>query len=55
MVRNPTQRGMPRPMGAAARHLKAVEHGDVPMSPITGSSGNTPRGAVVTVSGGARG
>lgn len=54
-VRNPTQRGLPRPMGAAARHFKAVEHGELPMSPITGSSGNTARGAVVTVSGGARG
>ncbi|TSE22718.1 CsoS2 family carboxysome shell protein [Tepidimonas aquatica] len=55
MVRNPTQRGMPRPLGAQARHLRAIERDDVPMSPITGSSGNTPRGAVVTVSGGARG
>lgn len=54
-VRNPTQRGMPRPMGAHARHFKAVAHDEVPLSPITGSSGNTPRGAVVTVSGGARG
>ncbi|MCX7814914.1 MAG: CsoS2 family carboxysome shell protein [Tepidimonas ignava] len=55
MVRNPTQRGMPRPLGAQARHLRAIERDEVPMSPITGSSGNTPRGAVVTVSGGARG
>ncbi|MCX7742246.1 MAG: CsoS2 family carboxysome shell protein [Tepidimonas sp.] len=55
MVRNPTQRGMPRPLGAQARHLRALEREEVPLSPITGSSGNTPRGAVVTVSGGARG
>ncbi|WP_334153433.1 CsoS2 family carboxysome shell protein [Tepidimonas sp.] len=55
MVRNPTQRGMPRPLGAQARHLRAIERDEVPLSPITGSSGNTPRGAVVTVSGGARG
>ncbi|TSE19074.1 Carboxysome shell peptide mid-region [Tepidimonas alkaliphilus] len=54
-VRNPTQRGLPRPMGAQARHLRAIEREEVPLSPITGSSGNTPRGAVVTVSGGARG
>ncbi|MEW6693532.1 MAG: CsoS2 family carboxysome shell protein [Pseudomonadota bacterium] len=54
-VRNPTQRGMPRPLGAQARHLRALERDEVPLSPITGSSGNTPRGAVVTVSGGARG
>jgi len=55
VVRNPTQRGLPRPMGVLARHWQAVERGEVPLSPITGSSGNTARGAVVTVSGGARG
>jgi hypothetical protein len=54
-VRNPSQRGQPRGMGASAmRFREQVERADVPPSPVTGSSGNTLRGATITVSGGAR-
>ena len=55
-VRNPSERGNPRGMGAnAARFKEEVEHPPVPDSRITGSAGNTGRGALVTLSGGARG
>lgn len=54
--RNPSARGNPRGMGASAvRFKEEVEHPPVPDSRITGSAGNTGRGALVTLSGGARG
>lgn len=55
LMRNPSQRGEPRGSGAGgAREFRAVERQPVPESRVTGSSGNTVRGALVTVSGGAR-
>ena len=55
-VRNLSERGNPRGMGAnAVRFRDEVKHPEVPDSRITGSSGNTGRGAMVTLSGGARG
>lgn len=53
--RNPTRRGRPGAAFAGAHVFRDGERADVPMSPVTGSSGNTERGATVTVSGGARG
>lgn len=54
--RNLSERGSPRGMGMnATRFKEEVEHPAVPDSRITGSSGNTGRGALVTLSGGARG
>lgn len=54
-ARNPSQRGEPRGVGVVgAREMRAVERQPVPESKVTGSSGNTVRGALVTVSGGAR-
>ncbi|MHB1587120.1 MAG: CsoS2 family carboxysome shell protein [Acidiferrobacteraceae bacterium] len=54
--RNPSERGQPRGMGMnAARFRDHIEPTPVPPSRITGSSGNTGTGALVTVSGGARG
>ncbi|MFZ9081152.1 MAG: hypothetical protein ACO2ZU_00620 [Burkholderiaceae bacterium] len=41
--------------GMNASQFKGAERQTAPQSPITGSAGNTGRGAVVTVSGGARG
>ncbi|MHB1950917.1 MAG: CsoS2 family carboxysome shell protein, partial [Acidiferrobacteraceae bacterium] len=55
-ARNPSERGQPRGMGMnAARFRDQIEPTPVPASRITGSSGNTGAGALVTVSGGARG
>lgn len=55
LMRNPSQRGEPRGTGTAgAREFRAIERQPVPESRVTGSSGNTVRGALVTVSGGAR-
>ena len=54
-ARNPSQRGAPREMGMNARQLRDVERAEQPESRITGSSGNTVKGAAVTLSGGARG
>lgn len=54
-ARNPSWRGQPRSLGTHARAHRDVSRADVPSSPVTGSSGNTERGALVTVSGGARG
>ncbi len=51
--RNPTLRGSPGAMGTARD--RRAEPSPPRDSPVTGSSGNTERGAVVTVSGGARG
>lgn len=56
LSRNPSVRGEPRGMGMnAMRFREEVEHPVVPDSRITGSSGNSGRGALVTLSGGARG
>lgn len=55
MSRNQTQRGAPRGEGRSAQGFRAVERPEVPESRVTGSAGATQRGAVVTVSGGARG
>ncbi|WP_408033535.1 CsoS2 family carboxysome shell protein [Tepidimonas charontis] len=54
-ARNPSLRGQPRSVGTHARAHRDLPRADVPASPVTGSSGTTERGAVVTVSGGARG
>ena len=57
--RNPTERGNPRGMGMSAQRFRdTVEVPSVPEvqdSRVTGSSGNTGKGAFVTLSGGARG
>lgn len=56
--RNPTWRGEVAAQGgqsAGARAALGRERPDVPVSRITGSSGNTGAGALVTLSGGARG
>ncbi|WP_299872316.1 CsoS2 family carboxysome shell protein [uncultured Cocleimonas sp.] len=54
--RNPTLRmgEMQQPINNA-HHNKGMERPDVPAARVTGSSGNTHEGAVITVSGGARG
>lgn len=55
LVRNPSQRGAARAVGVVgAREMRDIERQSVPESRVTGSSGNTTRGALVTVSGGAR-
>lgn len=53
--RNPTMRGHPRGAGRSVQDYRHLERPDVPESPVTGSAGAAKRGAVVTVSGGARG
>jgi hypothetical protein len=53
--RNSSQRGQPRGAGTNAQVFREVERIEAPESRITGSSGNTGKGAVVTLSGGARG
>lgn len=53
--RNPTLRGGGRGMGASAWANKGIEKPEVPLAKVTGSSGNAGKGAVITVSGGARG
>ncbi|MEW5965407.1 MAG: CsoS2 family carboxysome shell protein [Pseudomonadota bacterium] len=55
LARNMSMRGSPRGAGANAQAFREIERPDVPESRITGSSGNTGKGAVVTLSGGARG
>ena len=55
LARNLTQRGQPRGAAASARGFREVEHPDVPPSKITGSSGNSTSGSLITLSGGARG
>ncbi len=55
LSRNPSLRGQPRGAAGNAASQREVERPQVPASRVTGSSGNTERGAVVTVSGGARG
>ncbi len=57
MARNPSMRGQPRAaagMGVGAQQFREIERPPVPESRITGSSGSTAKGAVVTGSGGAR-
>jgi hypothetical protein len=53
--RNVTLRGEGRSMGASAWANKGIEKPEVPLAKVTGSSGNAGKGAVITVSGGARG
>ncbi|MEW5771467.1 MAG: CsoS2 family carboxysome shell protein [Pseudomonadota bacterium] len=53
--RNPTLRGAGRSMGASAWSNKDIERPEVPLAKVTGSSGNAGKGALITVSGGARG
>ena len=56
LARNPSERGNPRGAGTSApRFRDEVTPAEVPQSRITGSSGNTGGGALVTLSGGARG
>jgi hypothetical protein len=55
LARNMSMRGSPRGAGANAQVFREVARPDVPESRITGSAGNTGKGAVVTLSGGARG
>jgi len=50
--RNPTRRG---PMGQMAVENKRNEELPTPVSKVTGSSGNTEQGSLITYSGGARG
>lgn len=54
-TRNPSQRGEPRGAGVDARALRDMPRPEIKPSRVTGSSGNTERGATVTLSGGARG
>jgi hypothetical protein len=53
--RNPTLRGEQRAMSTGAHFNKGIERPDVPPAMVTGSSGNSEHGAIITVSGGARG
>ena len=55
LARNMSQRGQPRGEGANARRFREVEQPPAPESRITGSAGNFGKGALVTLSGGARG
>jgi len=56
LARNMSLRGQPRGEGANARRFReVVEHPPAPESRITGSSGNYGKGALITLSGGARG
>ena len=54
--RNPSARGTPRGVGMNAQLFReVVERPVIPDSRITGSAGNTGKGSLVTLSGGARG
>ncbi len=53
--RNTTRRGAPRGEGRSAYVNREIERKEVPPSRITGSSGNSGEGSLVTISGGARG
>lgn len=55
LARNPSQRGQARDMGMNALQLRDRERAAPAPSRITGSSGNSAKGAAVTLSGGARG
>ncbi|MFZ5613847.1 MAG: CsoS2 family carboxysome shell protein [Pseudomonadota bacterium] len=53
--RNLTRRGEVRPMVGGAWQNKHLERVEVPLPKVTGAVGNSAKGAVITVSGGARG
>jgi hypothetical protein len=53
--RNPTIRGDQRGVLIGASQLKDRDRPELPMSKITGSSGNDAKGSAITYSGGARG
>lgn len=53
--RNPTLRGEPREVVRGSEPDRVAERAEVPVSRVTGSSGNSASGATVTYSGGARG
>ncbi|WP_223272271.1 CsoS2 family carboxysome shell protein [Sulfurirhabdus autotrophica] len=53
--RNPTMRGEQRGAVIGASQLKDRERPELPVSRITGSSGNDSKGSAITYSGGARG
>ena len=55
LVRNPTRRGGPMSAMAPLRKNRRNEDIPAPVSRVTGSSGNTDRGSLITYSGGARG
>jgi len=55
MRRNPTRRGGPMSAMPAQQDPKRNEAVPEPVSKVTGGSGNTEKGALVTYSGGARG
>ena len=55
LARNPSQRGEGRGVGMTALQFRKAERVEQPQSRVTGSSGNTVKGAAVTLSGGARG
>jgi hypothetical protein len=54
LARNPSRRGPGMPMAAAMAHGRPEEVPE-PVSKVTGGSGNTEKGALITYSGGARG
>ncbi|MEZ5543526.1 MAG: CsoS2 family carboxysome shell protein [Pseudomonadota bacterium] len=53
--RNPTRRGGPMSMMQARADMQRPEQVPAPVSKVTGGSGNTEKGALITYSGGARG
>jgi hypothetical protein len=53
--RNPTRRGSGGSMAMEQATMKRNEELPVPNSKVTGSSGNTEKGSLITYSGGARG
>ena len=53
--RNLTQRGQPRGTQASSQRFREIERPEAPSSKVTGSSGNTVSGSLITISGGARG
>jgi len=53
--RNPTRRGQGGSMAMEQANVKRNEELPVPNSKVTGSSGNTEKGSLITYSGGARG
>lgn len=55
LARNLSQRGAVRAMGMQAAQLRQSERAEPSESRVTGSSGQTAKGAAVTLSGGARG
>ncbi|EXJ15187.1 carboxysome shell protein CsoS2 [Imhoffiella purpurea] len=56
LARNPSRRGRMAPMAAAmAQGRPEKEKAPEPVSKVTGGSGNTDKGALITYSGGARG